>query len=78
MRVLVFMVLLPWVRVGSMTRLGTWKQDRGYNLMLSGLLRPAQGVSLAGERHHEYVTLEHLLLALCEDTDAMAVMRAWR
>ena len=30
----------------------------------------------AGERHHEYVTLEHLLLALLDDRDAGAVMRA--
>ncbi|NKD77721.1 ATP-dependent Clp protease ATP-binding subunit ClpA [Haematospirillum sp. H1815] len=35
-----------------------------------------KALAFAGERHHEYVTLEHLLLALCEDTDAMAVMRA--
>src|SRR3979490_1889587 len=31
---------------------------------------------LANERHHEYATLEHLLLALLEDNDAAAVMRA--
>src|ERR1700747_2896714 len=30
----------------------------------------------AHERHHEYATLEHLLLALIEDQDAAAVMRA--
>ncbi len=30
----------------------------------------------ANERHHEYATLEHLLLALIEDQDAAAVMRA--
>ncbi len=35
-----------------------------------------KALSLAGERRHEYVTLEHLLLALTEDPDAMAVMRA--
>lgn len=35
-----------------------------------------KALAFAGERHHEYVTLEHLLLALCEDTDAMTVMRA--
>ena len=29
-----------------------------------------------GERRHEYATLEHLLLALVEDQDAAAVMRA--
>ncbi len=30
----------------------------------------------ANERRHEYATLEHLLLALTEDQDAIAVMRA--
>lgn len=35
-----------------------------------------RALSLAGERHHEYATLEHLLLALCEDQDAMAVLRS--
>ena len=30
----------------------------------------------ANERHHEYATLEHLLLALVDDQDAVAVMRA--
>ncbi len=30
----------------------------------------------ASERHHEYATLEHLLLALVEDSDAQAVMIA--
>lgn len=33
-------------------------------------------LALASERDHEYATLEHLLLALCEDQDAIAVMRA--
>ncbi len=33
-------------------------------------------MALAAERHHEYATLEHLLLALTEDTDAAAVMQA--
>src|ERR1700692_4441628 len=32
--------------------------------------------ALANERHHEYATLEHLLLALIDDNDAAAVMRA--
>ena len=35
-----------------------------------------QALSLAGDRRHEYATLEHLLLALIDDTDASAVMRA--
>ena len=30
----------------------------------------------ASERNHEYATLEHLLLALTEDQDAVAVLRA--
>ena len=35
-----------------------------------------KALALANERHHEYATLEHLLLALVEDQDAAAVMRA--
>ena len=35
-----------------------------------------QALTFANERHHEYATLEHLLLALIDDTDASAVMRA--
>ena len=35
-----------------------------------------QALALASERHQEYATLEHLLLALLEDQDAAAVMRA--
>ena len=35
-----------------------------------------QALTLANERHHEYATLEHLLLALIDDGDAAAVMRA--
>ncbi|HWK12854.1 MAG TPA: ATP-dependent Clp protease ATP-binding subunit ClpA [Rhizobiaceae bacterium] len=35
-----------------------------------------QALTLANERHHEYATLEHLLLALIDDNDASAVMRA--
>ena len=33
-------------------------------------------LALANNRHHEYATLEHLLLALTEDQDAVAVLRA--
>lgn len=33
-------------------------------------------LALANERHQEYATLEHLLLALADDQDAAAVMRA--
>ena len=35
-----------------------------------------RALALANHRHHEYATLEHLLLALTEDQDAVAVMRA--
>src|ERR1700722_9689361 len=35
-----------------------------------------RALAYANERRHEYATLEHLLLALCEDQDAMAVLRA--
>jgi len=35
-----------------------------------------QALTLANDRHHEYATLEHLLLALMDDSDAAAVMRA--
>jgi ATP-dependent Clp protease ATP-binding subunit ClpA len=30
----------------------------------------------ANERRHEYATLEHLLMALTEDQDALAVLKA--
>ena len=33
-------------------------------------------LALANNRHHEYATLEHLLLSLTEDQDAVAVFRA--
>src|SRR6266852_1394595 len=35
-----------------------------------------RALALANERNHEYATLEHLLLALVDDQDAAAVMRA--
>ena len=35
-----------------------------------------RALTLANERHHEYATLEHLLLSLIEDVDASAVMKA--
>lgn len=35
-----------------------------------------KAIALAAERHHEYATLEHLLLALTEDEDAVEVMTA--
>ncbi|MCB1381197.1 MAG: AAA family ATPase, partial [Alphaproteobacteria bacterium] len=35
-----------------------------------------RALALANERHHEYATLEHLLLSLTDDKDAAAVMKA--
>ena len=35
-----------------------------------------RALSLASERRHEYATLEHLLLSLTDDMDAIAVLRA--
>ena len=35
-----------------------------------------RALGLANQRRHEYATLEHLLLALTEDQDAVAVLRA--
>ncbi len=35
-----------------------------------------QALTYANERRHEYATLEHLLLALIDDSDAAAVMKA--
>ncbi|MHA1154406.1 MAG: AAA family ATPase, partial [Alphaproteobacteria bacterium] len=35
-----------------------------------------RALGYANERRHEYATLEHLLLALTEDSDAVAVLRA--
>ncbi len=35
-----------------------------------------RAIRVASERHHEYATLEHLLLALIDDADASQVMRA--
>jgi ATP-dependent Clp protease ATP-binding subunit ClpA len=35
-----------------------------------------RALSIASEKNHEYATLEHLLLALIDDRDAAAVMRA--
>ena len=35
-----------------------------------------RALALASDRNHEYATLEHLLMALTEDQDAIAVLRA--
>src|SRR3546814_8227016 len=53
-----------------------WKRNR--DRMLSANLEQTLHRALAGanERRHEYATLEHLLLALIDDPDAMAVLRA--
>ena len=34
-----------------------------------------RAIRLASERHHEHATLEHLLLSLAEDQDALSVLR---
>ena len=46
--------------------------------MLSASLEQTlhRALAYANERRHEYATLEHLLLALIEDSDAVAVFRA--
>ena len=46
--------------------------------MLSANLEQTLHRALAGanERRHEYATLEHLLLALIDDSDAVSVLRA--
>src|SRR6201986_4092595 len=35
-----------------------------------------RAIKLAGDRHHEYAPLEHLLLALLDDADAAQVLKA--
>src|SRR2546430_9441354 len=37
-----------------------------------------RALAIANERHHQYATLEHLLLSLIDDSDAAAGMRACR
>ena len=46
--------------------------------MLSASLEKTlhRALAYANDRRHEYATLEHLLLSLSEDTDAVAVLRA--
>ena len=53
-----------------------WKRNRP--LVLSSNLEQTlrRALAAASERRHEYATLEHLMLALTEDTDAIAVLRA--
>ena len=35
----------------------------------------SNSISFAAKRRHEFATLEHLLLALCDDPDAVQVMQ---
>ncbi|MCY4311708.1 MAG: hypothetical protein OXC54_10445, partial [Rhodospirillaceae bacterium] len=46
--------------------------------MLSANLEKSlhHALALANERKHEFATLEHLLLSLLEDQDALSVLRA--
>ncbi|MXV36707.1 MULTISPECIES: ATP-dependent Clp protease ATP-binding subunit ClpA [unclassified Saccharibacter] len=48
--------------------------------MLSSTLEQTlqRALVFAGQYQHEYITLEHLLLALCDDSDAVAVLEACR
>ncbi len=48
--------------------------DLGFSPELTATLHRA--VASANERSHEYATLEHLLLALADDSDASFVMKA--
>src|SRR3972149_3251258 len=50
----------------------------GISQMLSRHLEQTlhRALACANARHHEFATLEHLLLALTEDQDAVAVLRA--
>src|SRR5215467_741571 len=55
-----------------------WRRSRDSMPSLSRSLETAlhHAIKLASDRHHEYATLEHLLLALMDDTDASQVMKA--
>jgi hypothetical protein len=52
--------------------------EKGQRPILSGNLEQSlhRAIDLASERHHEYATLEHLLLSLAEDQDAASVFLA--
>src|ERR1700689_609099 len=70
-----------WISPGSIsTRCNArWKRIRGrIRAVLSRNLEKSlhRALAYANERRHEYATLEHLLLALTEDQDAVAVLRA--
>src|ERR671925_29939 len=55
-----------------------WRRSRSTLPSFSQSLESAlhRALEYANERKHEYATLEHLLLALIDDRDAAAVMRA--
>src|SRR6202162_377964 len=57
---------------------GAEAAERDRSIMLSRNLEKSlhRALAHANERRHEYATLEHLLLALTEDQDAIAVLRA--
>jgi len=50
--------------------------DSRHSLSRSLVLTLRRALDHASERDHEYTTLEHLLLALIDDADAAAVMKA--
>jgi len=37
-----------------------------------------RALSIAGERSHEFATLEHLLLAFIDDEDAIGVLKGYK
>src|ERR1700709_35218 len=55
-----------------------WRRSSDSMPSLSRSLETAlhHAIKLASDRHHEYATLEHLLLALMDDQDAAQVMKA--
>src|ERR1700743_1385562 len=55
-----------------------WRRSSESMPSLSRSLETAlhHAIKLASDRHHEYATLEHLLLALMDDADAGQVMKA--
>jgi hypothetical protein len=51
-----------------------WTSSPLFSAALDSTIHRA--LACANQRHHEYATLEHLLLALMDDGDALAVMKA--
>ena len=65
----------PPVAAAAVGALGYYRQDQGIRMIgLEATLHLA--LAHANQRKHQYATLEHLLLALTEDVDASAVMKA--